>query len=181
MSYLRGNFQFVKNPKVQHNTHYIFSTRAFYPHPPKSTVSNIFLSLWKAINNLMVISGILIPPAFILSTLLIRYIHTTWKLLLLSLFAWKIFITVASTFSSSKKWSQWNKLGDAQKEHPCFQLYTRKDLKLGLMKHLGKVNIVKQLTFGSCSKLWQTQPSITTGSWSTSCWECSFNHFDQPY
>jgi len=32
------------------------------------------------------------------------------------------------------------------------------------MRHLGKANIIKQLTFGSCCKLWQTQSSSTTGS-----------------
>lgn len=71
MSYLTGNFQF-KNAKVQFNMYYIFSTRAFYSDPPKSIKGNITLSLWKAINDLMVISGILNPPEFILSTLLIR-------------------------------------------------------------------------------------------------------------
>ena len=72
MSCLRGNLRFTKNPKVQHNIYYIFSKRAFYSYLPESIEGNTSLRLWKAMNDLMVISGNLVPPEFILGTLLIR-------------------------------------------------------------------------------------------------------------
>lgn len=85
-------------------------------------------------------------------------------------------------FSLTKeKWSPRNNLGDALKEHLLFSVLYKERLKLGFMRHFGKVNVRKELTFGSCGKLWQTQPSTPTASWSTSCWECSFNLFGQPY
>lgn len=87
------------------------------------------------------------------------------KFHLFSLFTRNVFTTVESMFSLTKeKWSPRNKLGDALKEHLLFSVLYKERLKLGFMRHFGKVNVRKELTFGSCGKLWQTQPSTPTAS-----------------